>query len=299
MTTMKFPISVVVITRNEEANIARCLKALAWCDDVVVIDDHSEDATVSLARMHGARVLEHRFESFASQRNWALDNASLRHPWALMLDADEVVTPELRSQIEVSLPAAGREVVGYRMCRKTMLFGRWLKHSDDFPVWLVRLIRVGNFQFEDSGHGEVPVPSNAGPFGTLSVPFLHYPFEKGLDDWIQRHNRYSTHEATLELVETNVDVWKGLWTQDRAVRRRTLRHLSRRLPCRAALRFLYQYVIKRGFLDGSAGLTFSWLMAVYEGFIVLKRRELEQAQRNSTYQPESNVAELTSTGQIA
>lgn len=299
MTTMKFPISVVVITRNEQVNIARCLKALAWCDDVVVIDDHSQDATVSLARMHGARVLEHRFESFASQRNWALDNANLRHPWALMLDADEVVTPELRSQIQLSLPAARPEVVGYRMCRKTMLFRQWLKHSDDFPVWLVRLVRVGHFQFEDSGHGEVPVPSNAGPLKTLSVPFLHYPFEKGLDDWIQRHNRYSAHEAMLELVESNVDVWNGLWTRDRAVRRRTLRHLSRRLPCRAALRFLYQYVIKRGFLDGSAGLTFSWLMAVYEGFIVLKRRELEQAQRNRTYQPESNAAELSSTGHIA
>ncbi len=213
MSPVKFPISVVVIAKNEEANIRRCVEALTWCEDVVVIDDQSVDDTARLAADGGARVLTHGFESFARQRNWALDHAALRHDWALMLDADEVVTAELQGEIERVVPAAETNLVGFRMCRKTMLMGKWLKYSDGFPVWIVRLVRVGRFRFEDSGHGEVP---------------------------------------------------------------------SRRMPCRSLLRFLYQYVMKGGFLDGRAGLTFSWLMAVYEGLIVLQRREMELRQQRKT-----------------
>jgi glycosyltransferase involved in cell wall biosynthesis len=275
MDAVRFPISVVVLAKNEAAGIRRCLESLNWCDEVVVVDDDSTDDTAQLALNHGARVVSHCFESFAKQRNWALENAQLRHDWALMLDADEAITPELKSQIEQQLPNAAIDVAAYKMCRKTILMGRWLRYSDGFPVWIVRLVRVGHFQFQDSGHGEVPVPQCAGRLGTLPVPFLHYPFDKGFANWIERHNKYSTREAEHELRESTETHWPGLWTRDRAQRRRCLRNMSRQLPCRALLRFLYQYVIKGGVLDGQAGLTFSWLMAVYEGFIALKRREME------------------------
>jgi glycosyltransferase involved in cell wall biosynthesis len=244
----------------------------------VVIDDHSDDGTPQLAEASGARVLTRRFESFASQRNWALENGNLRHEWALMLDADEVVTPELRQELGRVLHQTTNGVVGYRMCRKTMFQGTWLRFSDGFPVWIVRLVRVRQFRFVDSGHGEVPVPDVLGELGTLVAPFLHYPFSKGLDDWWGRHNRYSTREAQLELLAKQQYRWRSLWSWDRTYRRQSLRALSRQLPCRSLLRFLYQYVCKGGFLDGREGLTFSWLMAVYEGMIVLKRRELEATQ---------------------
>jgi glycosyltransferase involved in cell wall biosynthesis len=275
MSPAKFPISVVVIAKNEAINIRRCLEALAWCDEVVVIDDHSADDTARLASECGARVLTHGFESFARQRNWALEHAALRHEWALLLDADEVVTPKLQEEIERLLPNADTNLVGFRMCRKTMFMGKWLKYSDGFPVWIVRLVRAGRFRFEDSGHGEVPVPQVDGRLGTLASPFLHYPFSKGLSEWIERHNRYATREAEKEFRSACSFSWRDLWTGDRARRRMALRALSRRLPCRSTLRFLYQYLWKRGFLDGRPGLTFSWLMAVYEGLIILQRRELE------------------------
>ena len=271
----KFPISVVVIAKNEAAGIRRCLEALSWCDEVVVVDDHSTDDTAQLAARNGARVENHPFESFAKQRNWALEQTGLRHEWALMLDVDEVITPELRSEIERILPAAEADLVGFRMCRKTMFMGKWLRYSDGFPVWIVRLVRVGHFRFQDSGHGEVPVPVGIGRLGTLSIPFVHYPFDKGISNWIERHNGYSDREAEQELRESTESLSPGLWVCDRSQRRRSFRALSRRLPCRGLLRFLYQFIIKAGFLDGHAGLTFSWLMAVYEGFIVLKRHELE------------------------
>lgn len=276
----KFPLSVVVIAKNEAKSLGRCLQALDWCDDVIVVDDESTDETALIATRRGARVVSHRFESFAAQRNWALANADLKHPWALMLDADEVVTRELKSEIERTLPRASGDLSGFRMCRKTMFLGKWLKYSDGFPVWIVRMVRVGRFQFEDSGHGEVAVPVNSGSLGTLFVPFVHYPFDKGLAHWLDRHNQYSTREATLELRDLEGIRWRDLLSGDRAQRRRAWRGFSRRLPCRSLLRFFYQYVIKRGFLDGYAGLAFSWLMATYEGLIVLKRRELNQTQRN-------------------
>jgi len=279
MSVVRFPITVVILAKNEATGIERCLQALTWCDDVIVVDDHSSDATVELSTKHGARVVTHRFESFARQRNWALEHAGARHDWVLMLDADEVVTENLRQEIERLLPMTGTEVVGFKMCRKTMFLGKWLRFSDGFPVWIVRLVRRGRFQFQDSGHGEVPVPHVNGQLATLTVPFLHYSFDKGLGHWIERHNRYSAREAEQELRDANQVGWSSMWSRDRATRRAALRAISRKLPCRAACRFLYQFIFKGGFLDGRAGLTFSWLMSVYEGLIVLKRRELELARR--------------------
>jgi glycosyltransferase involved in cell wall biosynthesis len=276
---MRFPLSVVILARNEAINIERCVRAVQWCDDVVVVDDESTDATVDLATAAGARVVQHHFTSFADQRNWALLHADLKHEWVLHLDADEVVTEDLRKELELTLPEAGADAAAFRMCRKAMFQGRWLKYSDGFPVWIMRLVRKGRAQFEDCGHGEVAVPVVAGHMGTIREPFLHFSFSKGIEDWISRHNRYSSREALLEYQERAAFRWVGLWSADKSIRRLCLRELSRRLPFRPLLRFLYQYVLKMGFLDGKPGLDFCRMMAVYEGWIVLKRRELEALAR--------------------
>ncbi len=275
----RFPLSVVILAKNESVNIDRCVRAVSWCDDVVVIDDGSVDGTAEIAIQAGAKVVQHRFESFAKQRNWAILNAGLRHPWSLHLDADEVMTPELRREISEALRIVSPETVGFRTCRKTILNDRWLRFSDGFPVWIMRVVRNGCAEFADSGHGEVAVPEVQGTMGTLTQPFLHYPFSKGLTDWIDRHNRYSTREAKLEFEGDRDCRWQALFSRDRAVRRRAQRHVSRRVPCRFLLRLLYQYVWKGGFLDGSAGWQFSWLMATYESWIVAKRKELERQSR--------------------
>ena len=223
------------------------------------------------------RVVQHAFVSFADQRNWAMFHADLRNDWVLHLDADEVVTEELSRELELTLSRVGDEVAAFRMCRKTMFQGRWLKYSDGFPVWIMRLVRNGRAQFENCGHGEVAVPIVAGRMETIQEPFLHFAFSKGLEDWISRQNRYSTGEARLEYQQLADVSWAGLWDADKAVRRQSLRGLSRRLPLRPWLRFIYQYVLKMGFLDGRPGLDFCRMMAEYEGWIVLKRRELEAA----------------------
>lgn len=271
---MKAPLSVVILARNEAINIEACVRALNWCDDVVVIDDASTDGTDGLAIAAGARVVQHPFRSFADQRNWAMEQAGLRHEWVLHLDADEVVTESLQRRIEETLSATAVESVAFRMCRKTIFQGTWLKYSDGFPVWIMRLVRRGKACFVDCGHGELAVPPVEGSMGTISEPFLHFAFSRGLEDWIARHNRYSTREALLEYESLQQLKWGDLVSSDHAFRRTALRALSRRLPVRPLLRFLYQYILKRGFLDGSAGYTFCRLMAMYEGWIVLKRKEL-------------------------
>ncbi|MCA9079199.1 MAG: glycosyltransferase family 2 protein [Planctomycetaceae bacterium] len=278
----RVPITAVVIAKNEAANLPRCLQALTWCDEVVVVDDHSTDDTIAIAKEFGARVLTHRFETFAAQRNWALDSGDLRHDWVLMLDADEVATSEFGWAIARAVQSAGPDVVGFRTCRKTMLMGQWLKYSDGFPVWIMRIVRRGRARFHDSGHGEVPVPDVDGTMGTICEPFLHYPFSKGLTDWLQRHIRYAEREAAVELQQLQGGAWTDLLSLQSDRRRRGLRSLSRSLPARPLLRFCYQYFFKRGFLDGSAGLTFSRLMACYEAMILAKRKELSVRERGDS-----------------
>ncbi len=274
---MKLDLSVVVITKNEAANIRRCLESVAWCDDILVVDDHSEDQTVNVAQDLGARVVSHRFENFACQRNWALASGHLRHPWVLMLDADEALTPGVRDEIVSALAAADASMAGFLLCRKTMFMDRWLRHSDGFPVWIMRLVHRDRARFAESGHGDVPAPPVDGLLGEIHEPFLHYPFSRGLAHWIARHNAYSTREAELEARSTLQWSWREILWSRAPKRRMALRNLARELPFRPFLRFFYQYFWKRGFLDGRAGVDFSLLMAVYEGMIVLKRREIELA----------------------
>lgn len=272
-------IAAVVIAKNERENIARCLASLSWCEDVVVIDDHSTDGTAERAAACGARVITHPFESFARQRNWALDEAAITSEWVLMLDADEVATPAFRDAVTAAISQAQEHFAGFQLCRKTMFFEHWLRYADAFPVWIMRLVRRNRARFVDSGHGEVPVPTVDGVLPRLHEPFLHYPFSKGLSDWWQRHNRYSSREAEREWNAAQPLRLFDLIGRDPATRRRALRDLARRLPCRGGLRFFYHYVWRWGFLDGRAGWEFSTMMATYERMIVQKKWELSQQSR--------------------
>lgn len=277
----RFPLSVVILARDEVINIAQCVTAVQWCDDIVVVDDASTDRTAELARSCGARVVQHSFVNFAEQRNWAMEHADLKNEWVLHLDADEVVTDSLSEELQLKLATVSGDVAAFRMCRKTMFQGRWLKYSDGFPVWIMRLVRKGRAQFEKYGHGEVAVPAVSGSLGTIREPFLHFAFSRGIEDWISRHNRYSTREAMLEFESFPRINWSELFSNDKARRRSALRTLSRRLPFRPQTRFCYQYFLKLGLLDGKDGLVFCRLMAMYEEWIVLKRREIENDPRMS------------------
>jgi hypothetical protein len=196
-----------------------------------------------------------------------------------MLDADEALTPAVEDAIAAAVSSAPSEVAGFLMCRKTMFLGCWLRYSDGFPVWIMRLVHQGRARFVASGHGEIPAPPVDGALKKIRPPFLHYPFSRGLCHWLARHNEYSSREAELEFRTALPWTWREVVFGRGPNRRSALRNLGRSLPLRPLLRFCHHYFWKWGILDGRAGLEFSSLMAAYERMIVLKRRELELAAR--------------------
>src|SRR5664279_3904289 len=129
------PFSALILTLNEESCLPRCLKSICACDDVVVFDSFSVDRTVEIANASGARVIQRKFDNYASKRNAALHDVEYKHPWALMPDADECMTPELREEIMSTLAGVGPDAALFRVRYKNMFLDRWIKGSSGYPTW--------------------------------------------------------------------------------------------------------------------------------------------------------------------
>ena len=272
-------ISVVILTMNEAINLPRCLASVDWCDDILVLDSGSTDATVEIAKSANARVMHRSFDSFAGQRNHAMEGGGLRHPWVLHLDADEVVRPELERELRAIATSASSGFPVYRIPARIIFRGRWLRHAGMYPAYQVRFGRRESLRFVDHGHGqrEVQPPEQV---GTISAAFDHYNFSKGVNDWFARHLRYAKEEARQSLRERAEPLRiSGLLSADATERRRSLKRLANRLPFRPSLRFAYAYLLRGGFLDGAAGLQYARMLATYQRFIDLNLVELRDDAR--------------------
>jgi glycosyltransferase involved in cell wall biosynthesis len=274
-------VSVLILTLNEEINIAGCLESLRWCDDVVVFDSFSTDRTRAIAEERGARVVTRAFDNWSAHQNWAVANIEFRHPWVLYLDADERCPDDLRAEVLLR-GASQAEEAAFRMRRKDYFMGRWLKHAQVYPTWLVRLFRPARIRYERLVN---PVAVVDGPTGELESHIVHHPFSHGVSHWIARHNRYSDMEAieaakVRDLAGPDAEGHSArIWSRDPNLRRRAMKDLFFRMPARPLIRFMYCYVWRRGFLDGHAGLTYSTLMAMYEYMIACKGTEIERRRR--------------------
>jgi glycosyltransferase involved in cell wall biosynthesis len=253
--------SLLILTLNEEKDLPRCLASLAGCDDIVVLDSGSTDRTVSIAREAGARVFTRAFDNFAGQRNFAQKEISFRHRWVFHLDADEQMTPALEA--ECRRAAVGGDIDGYFVAPKMLWNGKWIPHCTDFPAWQARFVRAPEFEFIEVGHGQREAPHMR--MGQLMENYLHDLSSGGTSEWLEKHRRYAIAEARQQ-ASAEGDGLAELFRRDPMLRRRALKRLSHRLPFRPALRFLYQYFLRRGFLDGAAGLEYCRLLAQYEGF---------------------------------
>src|SRR5262245_28981375 len=189
------PVSVVILTFNEEANIAECLASCGWCDDIHVVDSGSTDRTCEIARQLGAQVHTHTLQPldasdqparnwFATQRNWTIDNITHKHQWVFHLDADERFTPELVAEMDKILAKAPSEA-GFYVPNKLMLMGRWLKRASGYPIYQMRLFHLQRMRFREFGHGQRE--DCEGEIGWLKSPYLHFNFSKGLYDWLEKH----------------------------------------------------------------------------------------------------------------
>ncbi len=283
-------ISVLILTKNEALNLPRCLQSVAWSDDIVVLDDHSEDRTVEIAQRAGARVIVHSAGHELAQRTFSLREISFRHPWVYNPAADEVTPPPLRDEMLAVVANRFRPEVAYRVRFKNMFQGRWIKHASLYPTWVMRLFRPECIRFERAVNLTYLAD---GPVGRLQNHFLHYSFERGLRAWLEKHVRYAYYEAlenARHLRHGRVD-WAGLVVPGDPVRRRAaLKQLSFRLPLRPWLRFFYMYVLRLGFLDGRAGYTYCRLLKLYEEMIVV---QLEDLLRRGPQEPDA----LETTGQ--
>lgn len=184
-------IAALIITKNEEITIAACITSCTFGDRVIVLDSHSDDATRDIALKLGAEVHTRPFDDYAQQRNAALEIAA-DYDWALMIDADERCTPDLAAEIAATVRFSPNDIALYRVRRKDMFFGSWLRRDSGYPTWFSRLVRPRRARVVRAINEECVVD---GGEGRLQGHLLHEPFVKGISHWIDRHNRHSTLEA--------------------------------------------------------------------------------------------------------
>ena len=243
-------VSVLILTKNEEINIADCIaSAKQISNDIVVLDSYSDDATVSLAQTEGARIVRRKFDDWASHQNWAVNNIKFESNWVLYIDADERVTPQLAMEIINLNPK--KNVVAYKIYRDNrFLNGEKLRFSMSCPG-ILRLFNPNFVRYERQIN---PVCIADGETGTLDAKLVHFNFSKGLQEWVLKHLDYSRREARENTIKNpNVKI---------------LKRISYNVTkYRFFLRLLYQLVFKLGILDGYAGIRYAILISFYEHLI--------------------------------
>jgi glycosyltransferase involved in cell wall biosynthesis len=267
-------ISVLILTRNEALNLPECLRSVAWSDDVYVLDSHSDDATVAIARAHGVHVVQRAFDGYASQRNAGLE-LPFKHDWILSLDADERIPSSLAMELQRFTSHASQHVAAARMRRRDIWWGRWLRHAQMSPFY-IRLTRKGRARYEREVNEVLVVD---GAIRDLEHHFDHFPFSKGVGHWIARHNSYSRMEADLIFrnLAPRPSLRVAMFGTDFNERRVHQKAIFYRLPGRPMIKLIYLMVVRGAFLDGWPGVRYAMLQAIYEYFIVLKTRELRDA----------------------
>ena len=283
---MKLPISLIILTRDEEVNIGKCLESVKdWVSEIIVVDSMSTDRTAEIAKEYGAKVVEHQFENQAKQFNWALDTQKIKHAWILRLDADEEMTKELWQEIAEKLDKmsyevqnANNEVNGFYIKRRVYFMGRWIRHGGYYPTWILRLFRNGTGRSEDREMDE-HIVLFSGKAEKLENDFIDRNL-KGLSFWIDKHNKFATREAnvvmkTLKQESTKTSGHENMKALKQDIEgppalRREAKERYYRLPpfLRVFIYFFNRYFLRMGFLDGKEGFIFHILQGFWYRFLV-------------------------------
>ena len=245
-------LSVTVITYNEGPHIAAALESVAWADEIIVVDSGSADDTVATAQKYATRVVQHQWTGYGTQKNYAAGLAS--HDWILSIDADERVAPALADEIR-RLLQSGPAAAGYEISRVSYYLGRWIRSTDWYPDFHVRLYdrRLARWS-EDSVHESIQCP---GRTERLRGELMHYPY-RDVSEHLAKIDRYTTLVARQ-------------WA---AAGRRTSAWEAVVYP---RLAFLRNFILRRGFLDGHTGLVVSLLNSYYVFLKYVKLFEMQQA----------------------
>jgi glycosyltransferase involved in cell wall biosynthesis len=260
----KLPVSVVVMTKNEEANIEKCLRSVAACAEVFVVDSHSTDRTRELAEAMGAQVVPFAWNGqYPKKKQWCLDNLPFAHDWVFYVDADEEATPELIAELR-DLFARGPDKAGYTVAYRYWFLGRFLRHGHKIHKLVLFRRGKGYFRRLDdldlASKSEVELhyqPTIDGSVGRLDAEMLHRDIED-LFHFFERHNVYSDWEALLRTTG------QRLGSEDTQTGARgLLKRAFQRMPLRPLVAFVHSYVLLLGFLDGRPGFHFALARAMY------------------------------------
>lgn len=254
---MRKTLSIAMIAMNEEANLARTLESVRWADEIILVDSGSTDRTIEIAQSYGAKTSYHDFGGHGEQKNVALDLCT--SDWILLLDADEVLVPELQAEIRALLETEPK-YGAYWIPRLNLYFGRWIRHGGFYPDHKLRLFRRGAARLSE-GVGPHSTPQFAGPRGKLRHHMLHYAYPT-LAIYLEHMNRYSNEIAQL------------LYQRGRTSR--SFPALVWNAILNPAATFLYNYVFRLGFLDGREGLLLHLNHSVYIHWKFIKAWWLSQ-----------------------
>jgi glycosyltransferase involved in cell wall biosynthesis len=260
------PVSVVVLAKNEAANLGHCLDSVAWAEQVVVVDSGSTDETPTIASSRGAEVVHEPWRGFARQRQFALEMDVLRHSWIYFVDADEWVTSDGAREVAAAITHA--EHAAYRQRFRLVFQGRWIRHCGWYSgAWIIRLMRLDRASYEtDDWIGR---PTINGSVGVLNHDLVDQD-RKGLAAWLHKHVGYATLEVERRAVRPTFRKAVATWRHDRP---RDTRPVSRAflkdlvfpwLPAKPLGMFVYMYVVRFGFLDGLTGLRFCFFHAWFQ-----------------------------------
>jgi glycosyltransferase involved in cell wall biosynthesis len=283
-TSPALPVSVIIPVRNEARNLPRCLASLGDVGEVYLVDSQSTDETVRIAESYGAGVVQFHYRGgWPKKRQWAMDSLPLAYDWVLLLDADEVLTPELSAEIQRAIQDSDFD--GYYIGLEMHFLGRRLRHSGA-SFWKLSLFRKGKGRYEcrlhdqDKNMADMEVHEHVivdGATRLLSQSLVHHNVES-LDRYIQKHNEYSNWEARVWLDGKRDDgeIQPALYGTQ-AQRRRWLRRRFLEMPGSPVFFFLYKYLACLGFLDGVPGLIYCTFQGVQFFHIKAKIYELRAA----------------------
>ena len=256
-------ITALILTYNEEGIIAECLDAITFVDKIVVLDSGSTDNTSKIAQEFGAEVVYRKFDNYSSQRNFGL--GLIKSGWILMIDADEIVTKTLSTEITMLVERDPKEDM-FLVRRKDYFKGRWLRYAGFYPTWIPRLFKAGTVKV-DRAVNEQYVSINGE--GKLIEHLNHYPFNKGTQFWYEKHIRYAFMESNVLQQDSSlgISLLSDLISSSFLKRRSAIKKLSFLLPFRLPLIWFYLVFIQRGFLDGREGMQFISMRLDYERLI--------------------------------
>lgn len=241
-------LSVFIIAKNESSQILECLRSVSWAKEIIVVDSQSDDGTPELCQAFGAKVHVRPFQNYSDQKNFAF--SKVKTQWALSLDADETVPFELKEEV-LKIIQANNSASGYKIPRKSKIFGKFLNFSGTQHDKPIRLIKAGTASFVQPIHEHVEVQ---GEVGETRNHLIHLPY-KNVDDYLSKLRQYTSREAEYCVSKQktcgSVAVFFLTWGK-----------------------FFQRYIFHQGFRDGLPGFAFSWLSASYEIVKQIKIREI-------------------------